>query len=112
MKRITAFLIFLALILPANAVTITFSDLNIQKGTKILVYDYKGNFIGEYNTTDTITLNDSSYVFVLKPLEQSWFSDPWQAIELLKVAAPVMLSYALFVGVIFGLVYILTRVFR
>jgi len=91
------FLLFIALsvvlaALPvsANSVTITFSDLNIlQKDTKILVYDSTGNFIGEYNTSDTVTLDaNSSYIFVLKPSGGDWFSNPFNAIELVKEGAP------------------------
>lgn len=112
------FYLFLSLFIVAvNAenVTITLSDLNIQKGVKIIVYDYQGKLVGEFNTTDTITLNTlnaSSYIFVLKPSEQSWFSNPFQAIELLKVSAPIILSYLLFAAVIVGLGYLLVRIFR
>ncbi|AIY91118.1 hypothetical protein [Geoglobus acetivorans] len=96
-------------------VTVTFSDLNLQKGLKVLVYDYQGKLIGEFNTTDTLilnTLNATSYIFVLKPTEQSWFSDPFKAVELLKVSAPVVLSYALYGGVVVGLAYLMSRFFR
>ena len=111
------FLIITAFTATAGAVnvTVTFSDLNLQKGLKVLVYDYQGKLIGEFNTTDTLilnTLNATSYIFVLKPTEQSWFSDPFQAVELLKVSAPVVLSYALYGGVVVGLAYILSRIFR
>ena len=111
------FLIVTAFTATAGAVnvTVTFSDLNLQKGLKVLVYDYQGKLIGEFNTTDTLilnTLNATSYIFVLKPTEQSWFSDPFQAVELLKVSAPVVLSYALYGGVVVGLAYILSRIFR
>ncbi|WP_456478196.1 hypothetical protein [Geoglobus ahangari] len=111
------FLIVTAFTATAGAVnvTVTFSDLNLQKGLKVLVYDYQGKLIGEFNTTDTLilnTLNATSYIFVLKPTEQSWFSDPFKAVELLKVSAPVVLSYALFGVVIFGLGYLVSRIVR
>jgi hypothetical protein len=94
-------------------VTITFSDLNIQKGIKILIYNATGNLIGEYNTTDTVTLNTTQdYVFILKPTEQAWFSDPFQAIELFKASIPTMLSYLLFVVVIVSCGYLFVRIFR
>ena len=111
------FLIVFGIIASASAtnVTVTFSDLNIQKGLKILVYDFQGNLVGEFNTTDTVilnTFNATSYIFVLKPSEQSWFSDPFQAVELLKVSAPVVLSYLMFGIVIVGLAYLLARALR
>lgn len=116
----TSILIFLIAVfgislVSAVNVTISLSDLNLQNGQKILVYDYQGNFVGEFNTTDTVILNTlkaTSYIFVLKPSEQSWFSNPFQAVELLKATAPVILSYLLFATVIVGLGYILVRVLR
>lgn len=99
----------------AQDITISLSDLNLQKGIKILVYDYQGKFVGEFNSTDTIMLNSSnatSYIFVLKPSEQSWFSDPLYALELLKASAPTILSYLLFGGVIFALVYLIASLRR
>jgi len=94
-----------------QAQNITFSDLNIQKGIKILVYTSTGQLIGEYNSTDTIQLNTSKdYIFVLKPSEQSWFSDPFQAIELFKASVPTILSYALFFLVILATVYLAVKV--
>ncbi len=98
--------LFVVLVGSALAVTITFSDLNLQKNTKILIYDYSGNLVGEYNTTDTIELNGSSYIFVLKPSEASWFTDPWQTIEFLKASAPIMLSYALWFFLIIGILVV------
>ena len=95
----------------AQNVTITFSDLNLVKGTKILVYTANGDLVGEYNSTDTVTLDASqSYIFVLKPSEQSWFSDPFQAIELFKASVPAMLSYALFFIVILATGYLAVKV--
>ncbi len=111
------FLFLLVLIListvPANAVTITFGDLNIQKGVKILIYNSTGGLIGEYNTTDTVSLNSSgSYIFILKPSEQVWFTNPLNALELFKTLTPAVLSYLLFAMVIIGTGYLITRVLR
>ena len=109
----SAIFIFLILIClgTVQAQNITFSDLNIQKGIKILVYTSTGQLIGEYNSTDTIQLNTSKdYIFVLKPSEQSWFSDPFQAIELFKASVPTILSYALFFLVILATVYLAVKV--
>lgn len=115
--KATVFLILFLGVIPAAAenVTITFSDLQLIKGTKIVVYDHLGNYVGEYNTTDTITLdlNDSKgYIFVLKPTEQVWFQNPLNALELFKASIPPMLSYLLFAVVIICGGYLLTRIFR
>jgi len=108
-------LILILVSVPVNAqnVTITFSDLNIQKGVKILIYDSTGSLIGEYNTTDTVVLDSSqSYIFILKPSEQAWFTNPINALELFKASVPAFLSYLLFAVVIVGSGYLITRIFR
>ena len=115
MKKLPIFLIIcligLVSVVNAENVTVTFSDLNLVKGVKILIYTADGRFIGEYNTTDSVVLNASqSYIFVLKPSEQVWFSDPFQAVELLKASFPSMLSYALFFTVIVASAYIIKKV--
>ena len=117
LKAAVFLILFLASTVPAAAenVTITLSDLQLIKGTKIVVYDHLGNYVGEYNTTDTITLNlnDSiSYIFVFKPTEQVWFQNPLNALELFKASIPPMLSYLLFAVVIICGGYLLTRIFR
>ena len=117
MKAALLVLFFIAIISVASAqnVTITLSDLQIQKGIKILVYDYKGQFIGEFNTTDTITLNltnASSYVFVIKPSEQSWFSNPWNSVELFKAWFPTYLSYLPYFLVVVGSIVVIFRALR
>jgi len=111
----TAILIFLICLIwivgSVQALNITLSDLSIQKGIKILVYTADGTLVGEYNTTDTIELNPNmDYIFVLKPSEQAWFSNPFQAIELFKASVPTMLSYALFLVTILAGGYLIVRV--
>jgi len=112
------FLILIAnasLIIPASAadITITFSDLTIIKGIKVLVYNNTGALQGEFNTTDTATLNSSqNYIFILKPSEQAWFSDPMNAIELFKATIPVALSYLLYAVVVVATGYLLTRIWK
>ena len=111
----TSILIFLICLIgiigSAQAQNITLSDLSIQKGIKILVYTADGTLVGEYNTTDTIQLDPAKdYIFVLKPSEQSWFSDPFQAIELFKASVPTMLSYALFFIAILAGGYLIVRI--
>ena len=115
MRLLLILLILILISIPANAqnVTITFSDLNIQKGVKILIYNSTGSLIGEYNTTDTVILNASqSYIFILKPSEQAWFTNPLNAIELFKASVPTFLSYLLYAVVIIGTGYLITRIFR
>lgn len=95
----------------AESITITFSDLDIlQKNTKILIYDSNGNLVGEFNTSDTVTLDaNDSYIFVFKPSGGDWFSNPFTSIELIKERAPTIFGYILFAVVIAGLGYLITR---
>jgi hypothetical protein len=97
----------------AQNVTITFSDLDLTKDQKILIYNSTGHLVGEFNATDTVQLDvNNSYIMVIKPSEASWFSDPWQAINLLKATVPTYLSYLIFgIGAISG-VLLLVRLFR
>lgn len=111
------FLILIAsasLVFPASAdISITFADLNLIKGVKVLVYNNTGSLQGEYNTTDTATLNASqNYIFILKPTEQAWFMDPMNALELFKATIPVALSYLLFAVVVVATGFLVTRIWR
>lgn len=107
------FVLLISFISTASATNVTFADLNIVKGVGILVYNSTGTLIGEYNSTATASLDSTSdYVFVLKPTEQSWFSDPLNAINLFTVLLPPMMSYLLWVVVIVGTVYIVTRLWK
>ncbi len=113
--RSILFLILAGLfIVPAlGDVSVTFADLNIVKGVHVLIYNNTGAFIGEYNTTQSVTLDPAqSYIFVLKPNEGSWFTDPFQSIELLKSSMPVIISYSMYLVLIVGLGFILTRIWR
>jgi|Deesub1362B_J571_1020462.scaffolds.fasta_scaffold30512_2 hypothetical protein len=97
----------------AHNVSVTFSDLNLQKGIKILVYNNTGDLIGEFNTTDTVELDaNQSYIFILKPTEQVWFSDPLNALQLFIATTPKMLAYFLFFIVILSSAWLITRLFR
>ena len=117
MRLFILFILLIALALvPVSAqnVTISFSDLNIlQKDTKILIYKQDGSFIGEYNTTDTVTLDtNSSYIFVFKPSGGDWFSNPFNSLELLKEGAPTIFGYILFGAVIGGLAALIAVLLR
>lgn len=81
-----------------DTINISLSDMDLSQNTKVVVYSHDGNLIGEYNSTDTITIDqDKDYNFIFKPSEQSWFDDPFKAIELLKLEIPTAVSMLLFV---------------
>jgi len=105
-------IVFLILFLgTVNALNITLSDITLGKQIKVLVYDSKGNLVGEYNSTDTITLNTTSdYIFVFKPSSSDWFNNPLNALELFKLSVPPTLSYVLFLSVILATVYLIKKV--
>ena len=107
------FLVFFLSGPAAAAVDITFSDLQIVKGVSIIVYNSSGSLVGEYNTTSSLSLPDSAgYVFVVKPTEQSWFSDPVNTIQLFTIWLPPMLSYLTWLVVIVGTVFIVSRLWK
>lgn len=88
------------LIAPAAAgnVTLTFSDLDLDKSTRILIYDPAADpsFVGEYNTTDTVHLvGGDAYILTFKPSEQVWFQNPLNMLELIRISIPVWLSAAM-----------------
>lgn len=109
--------LFAILIIPVSATTITFSDMNIGTNQKLLIYNpmASGNesqFLGEYNTNSTIVLDGVNYIFVLKPGANNWFDSPLNAIELFKASLPPILVFALFFGVIVGIIAIFWHLFR
>ncbi len=104
-------IISLALIQPGAAVKITLADLNIVKGVSIDVYNNTGAFQGEFNTTDTIDVTSDS-VFILKPTEQSWFSNPLNAISLFEVAFPTFLGYLVWFVIVLGSAWLCMKVLK
>jgi len=100
-------------VVDAQNVTVTFSDLDLTKDQKILIYNSTGHLIGEFNSTDTVELDaNNSYIFVLKPSEVSWFSNPWEALNLLKATVPTYLSVLIFsLGIISGL-FLIVRILK
>lgn len=82
MKKILCIMCLLAvLVAPAMAANITFSDQTVS-GTalpqKLILYDYAGTYLGEYNSTDTIEINTSaeSYAIVIKANAVNYLASP------------------------------------
>ncbi|EHQ36454.1 hypothetical protein [Methanoplanus limicola] len=119
MKLIHTVLLFTLLIsalsIPVMAeddIVITFSDLDFDKSTEILIYDGTGELVRETNTSGTVSLNQSySYLFVFKPSEKTWFSDPFQSLEFLKIQMPTYVAYLIWIVAVIGLMAILVAVF-
>ncbi len=112
-----SFLLFSVVIPAAMAadddLLITFSDLDFDKNTQILIYDGTGELVKETNTSGTVALNSSySYLFVFKPSEQVWFQNPLNMLELLKVQMPVYMSYILIFVVVVGVIVVIGRAFK
>jgi hypothetical protein len=94
-------------------IQITFSDLDFNKNTQILIYDGTGELIRETNTSGTVALNSSySYLFVFKPSEQVWFQNPLNTLELFKIQMPVFITYILWVLALVGVIVIAGRAFK
>ncbi len=111
------FLIAAALLLvyPAAAadVSITFADLNIIKGVHILIYNNTGSFMGEFNSTDTATIDSAqSYIFVLKPTSQSWFTSASGTIDVLGAYLPITVNYMIAGVFILGIAYAISRMWK
>ncbi len=88
----------------ANTTVLTFSDMGLEKNEKIILYcpTAEDPFIGEYNTTDTVTLTENAYILAFKPSEQHWFQNPLNMLTLLKAEIPVWQSAAMLLFTIFG----------
>ena len=114
--KIFSFLILLSLLaLPVSAVTITFSELNVDWGTnqEIMVYDGMGQLVQIANTSASIVLDDnmSSYLFVFRPTQDVWFQDPMNAFELIKLNFGPLVSFVLFIAVVLGLLAVVLGIF-
>lgn len=98
----------------ADDVSITFADLNIIHGVKILVYNETGQFVGEYNSTDTTTFpaTNHSYVFILKPTDQSLFTSPAGTIQVLSAYLPLTINYLIAGVFIIGIAYAVSRLWK
>lgn len=111
-------LLLFSVVIPAamaadDDLLITFSDLDFDKNTQILIYDGTGELVKETNTSGTVVLNSSySYLFVFKPSEQVWFQNPLNMLELLKVQMPVYMSYILIFVAVVGVIVVIGRAFR
>ena len=110
MNRLPIFFLFLLItsISTASATNVTFSDLNLDTSTEILIYQATSptaqpQLIGTFNSTDTVDLDGNyEYVFVFKPGIQHWYENPLNAVDLLNREAPALLSFVLFLVVIVG----------
>ena len=98
-----------------SAVTITFSELNVDWGTnqEIMVYDGMGQLVQIANTSASIVLDDnmSSYLFVFRPTQDVWFQNPMNAFELIKLNFGPLVSFVLFIAVVLGLLAVVLGIF-
>ncbi len=117
-KPFSLFILFLILIsaypVSADDISITFADLNIIHGIKIIAFNETGQFVGEYNSTDTATFNATghSYVFILKPTDQSLFTSPAGTIQLLSAYLPITINYLIAGVFIIGIAYAVSRLWK
>lgn len=88
----------------ANTTVLTFSDMGLEKNEKIILYcpTAEDPFIGEYNTTDTVTLTEDAYILAFKPSEQHWFQNPLNMLTLLQAEIPVWISAFMLLFTVFG----------
>lgn len=86
----------------ASAGSVTFTDpLDAYVYT---VYDSSGNFVGDYNSTDTLILDSAeNYQVFVKPNTISLASNPIEASNWMMAYVPVFLSLGLVGIMILGL---------
>lgn len=119
LKSSSYLILLFLLIVPAvsaESTAITFSELNVDWGTnqEILIYDGMGNFVQTINTTSSIVLdtdNFSSYLFVFRPTQDMWFKNPMNAFELIKMNFGPMISFAVILFAVFGIIAIAYSMF-
>lgn len=100
------FFVFTVLILPVGAdnINISLNDLDLVGTKKIEVYTASDKFIGEYNTSDIVTLNTSKdYILVFQPsASESLFNQPMhKMVDYAKEYSPtiiIMFAYLCFVS--------------
>lgn len=101
---------------PATAATITFSDLNLGSSTQIAIYNpalpVNESMVGIYNATDSVTLPDGDYVFVLRPGPQHWFDNPFNSLELLKTGMPTFITYLLWAAALLAGLFVVMKVLK
>jgi hypothetical protein len=113
------FLFFILVVLafttvhPAAAVQITFADLNIINGMKVIIDNSTGGFVGEYNTTDTTPdLTEEHYVFIFKPSAQSLFTSPQGTVDFLSGFLPISINYFIAGVLLFGIAYGISKMWK
>lgn len=110
-------LLTVSLISPVSAgVTVSFTDLGLEKNTKILIYDPAADpaaaLVGEFNCTESVLLENGSYIVAFKPTESVWFQNPLNAIELIKVELPFAITVAVFLFAASGFALVFLWLFR
>lgn len=98
---------------PAHANTaVQLSDQNVIAGQTFLIYEVQAGgliLLGEYNTTDLVSLNDSSqYVFVLKPSTIDYIHNPLALFDLFVNSVPAWIVVFAALAVV-GLGFVLVR---
>lgn len=89
--------------------TISFSNLNLMKNVKYLIYQGDA-YLGEVNATDTVILDATKdYLIVIKPDQGVWFSDPLQTLQLAVASIPQAFSIVLGLGVAFLILGLIAR---
>ncbi len=97
----------------STGVGITFADMNLIKGINILVYQANGTLVGEYRSTDTLILDQNqSYLFVLKPTDQSWFTSAGGTVDVLGAYLPLTVNYLIAGIFILGIAYAISRLWK
>lgn len=97
----------------ADNITISFSDLQLGRNIDIEVYQPTASgavLVAQTNSTGSLLLDTGSdYVFIIRPTEDVWFQNPMNALELMKLQMPTMLSYLLWFVAVFGGVYVVYK---
>ncbi|ETA67391.1 hypothetical protein MettiDRAFT_0815 [Methanolobus tindarius DSM 2278] len=110
------FTLAVTLLIPSAAadnISISFSDLQLGRNIDIEVYQPTAGgavLVAQTNSTGSLQLDTSSdYVFIIRPTEDVWFQNPMNALELMKLQMPTMLSYLLWFVAVFGGVYVVYK---
>lgn len=106
-KHLFSLLFLISLmVLPASAQSISFSDIHLLSNQKIDVYEVNGTdttYLGEFNTTDSLTLNpDLSYHVVLKPNKMDWYQSGTLMLTYLTTSDGGLVLNALMYFAVFG----------
>lgn len=97
--------VLISLISFVSAGSVTFTDpLDVYSYT---IYDSNGNYIGDFNSTETILLDSSNnYQIFVKPNAVSLMSDPIHGVKWFLSYLPFVLGLMLCMFIAIGLVLI------